>query len=178
MRIVSAIGLILDMSSRDCDTTFPLLGSLVNSAIFEKVCKAFFGLSLRNRSCEGGFAVVDMADCAFKTLAADFNFGPIEYYLTDVYVRFATLENSSVVPRRRNILGGPFFSQSLLHRTYAASPAQCSPAGAEESLRECRHRAMGIKRRKERRWPILMMDCCRPSKNPKSIKQLPKPILA
>jgi hypothetical protein len=59
---------------RDGDATFSFLRSFINGTIFEEVCKALFGLSLRNRRGEGGFAVVDVADCAFKTLAANSQF--------------------------------------------------------------------------------------------------------
>lgn len=50
MGIMSGFGLVLDMCRGDGDTTFALLRGLVNSAIFQKFCEAFFSLSLRDGS--------------------------------------------------------------------------------------------------------------------------------
>lgn len=172
MCVVSRIRLIFNVCRRDSDTTFSFFGSFVNGAIFEEVCKTFLGLSLRDRCRESSLAVVDVADCSLETLATTPNFSSIELKLTDVYVRLAPLENSCIVPRRRDILSCPFRSKALLHRIYAASSAQCRPPSAEERLRECRHGANDPRRRKEGRRTRVMMDWCRPSKNIESSPEL------
>lgn len=54
MSIVSVVGRVLDMGSRNGDTTLALLGSLVNGAILEEVGKALLGLTLGDGGSQGG----------------------------------------------------------------------------------------------------------------------------
>lgn len=54
MRVVAVFGRILNVSSRNGDTTLTLLRSLVNGAIVEEVGKALLGLSLGNGGRKSG----------------------------------------------------------------------------------------------------------------------------
>lgn len=59
MGVVAVVGLVLDVGSRDGDTTFPLLRSLVNGAILKKAGIALLCLSLGDGSREGGLGMID-----------------------------------------------------------------------------------------------------------------------
>ena len=52
--VVPRIRLVLDVGSRNCDTTFSFLRRFVDRAIVKKVGVAFLGLTLCYRSSEGG----------------------------------------------------------------------------------------------------------------------------
>jgi hypothetical protein len=64
VRVVAVLGGVLDVGSRDGDTTLPLLGGLVNGAIVEEVGEALVGLPLGDGGGEGCLAVIDVTDCA------------------------------------------------------------------------------------------------------------------
>ena len=54
VRIVPTIRLVFDVGGRNCDTTLPFLGCLVNGAILKKVRVSLLCLSFRNRCSERG----------------------------------------------------------------------------------------------------------------------------
>jgi hypothetical protein len=60
--IVAVIGLVLDVSSGDGDTTLALLGGLVNRGVVEEVGEALLGLALGDGGSEGSLAVIDVTD--------------------------------------------------------------------------------------------------------------------
>jgi len=60
--VMPLFGLVFDMSGRDGDTTLSLLWCFVDRCVIEEVGEALFRLALRDRCCEGGLAVVDMAN--------------------------------------------------------------------------------------------------------------------
>ena len=62
MGIVTVVGGIFDVSSRDGDTTLALLGSLVDGGVVEEVGVALLGLALCDGGSEGGLAVIDVTD--------------------------------------------------------------------------------------------------------------------
>lgn len=64
--VVAVVGLVLDVGGGDGDTTLPLLGGLVNRGILEEVGVALLGLALGDGGSQGGLAVVDVANGAWK----------------------------------------------------------------------------------------------------------------
>jgi len=60
--VVPVFGRVLDVGSRDSDTTLALLRSLVNGAIVEEVSKALLSLSLGDSSRESRLAMVDVTN--------------------------------------------------------------------------------------------------------------------
>lgn len=64
VRVVAVFGRVLDVGSRDGDTTLALLRSLVNGTIVEEVGETLLGLSLGDSGGKGGLAVIDVADGA------------------------------------------------------------------------------------------------------------------
>jgi len=60
--IVAVVGLVLDVSSGDGDTTLALLGGLVDGGIVEEVGEALLGLALGDGGSEGGLAVIDVTN--------------------------------------------------------------------------------------------------------------------
>lgn len=60
--IVAVVGLVLDVSSGDGDTTLALLGGLVDGGVVEEVGVALLGLALGDGGSEGGLAVIDVTD--------------------------------------------------------------------------------------------------------------------
>jgi hypothetical protein len=61
--VVAVLGLVLEMGGRNGDSTLALFGSLVDGAVLEELGKALFGLSFGDGSCEGSFAMIDVANC-------------------------------------------------------------------------------------------------------------------
>src|ERR1700710_204318 len=63
--IVAVFGLVLEMGGCNSDATLALFGSFVDGAVLEEFGKAFFGLAFGDGCSEGGFAVIDVTDCAW-----------------------------------------------------------------------------------------------------------------
>jgi hypothetical protein len=66
--VVTLIGIVFDVGSGDCNTSLPLFGRLVDGAIIEIFRVALFCLSLRDCCCEGCLAVINVTNCACKSL--------------------------------------------------------------------------------------------------------------
>jgi hypothetical protein len=60
--IMAVVGLVLDVSSGDGDTTLALLGGLVNRGVVEEVGEALLSLTLGDGGSEGSLAVIDVTD--------------------------------------------------------------------------------------------------------------------
>jgi hypothetical protein len=69
--VVASIGIVFDVGSGDRDTSLPLFRRLVNRAIIKILRVTLFCLSLGDRCCEGGLAVIDVANCACITIRTD-----------------------------------------------------------------------------------------------------------
>ena len=119
--IVAVLGLVLDVGSGDGDAALTLLGCLVDGTVLKEVGQALFRLPLGDGGGKGGFAVVDMADCALGDgcqwlvgVQLD-GFGGVH---TDVYVRLVTLENGGVASARGDILSCALGAESELDGVY------------------------------------------------------------
>jgi hypothetical protein len=73
MGVVASVRVVFNVRSGDCNTSLPLLRSLVDRAIVEVLRVALFGLSLGDRCGEGGLAVINVANraCASSVLTPE-----------------------------------------------------------------------------------------------------------
>ena len=62
VRVVARVGLVLNVSDSDGDTTLALFRSLVDLVERSEVSEALLGLALRDRCGERGLTVVDVTD--------------------------------------------------------------------------------------------------------------------
>lgn len=64
------VGRVFDVCSGNCDTSCSFFRSFINGAIIEEAREALFGLSFGDCSGEGGFAMIDVANCTLQALAS------------------------------------------------------------------------------------------------------------
>ena len=62
--VMAVVGVIFDVCGRDSNASLPLFGCFIDGAIVEILRVALFGLSLRDRCCEGSLAVINVANRA------------------------------------------------------------------------------------------------------------------
>lgn len=66
---MARLRLVFNVCGRDGDTTLPLFWSLVDRAIVEEVGESLLRLSLGDGCCEGGLAVIYVADGALMAVS-------------------------------------------------------------------------------------------------------------
>ena len=62
--IVAVVGVVLDVSGRNRDTSLSLFGGFIDGAVVKVLCVALFCLPFRDRRCECSLSVIDVPNCA------------------------------------------------------------------------------------------------------------------
>ncbi len=72
MGIMSRLSLVLDVRGGNCDTTLPLLGSLVDCSVFQEVRKAFLCLTFGDGSSKSGLLQLARVSSGDVKVAKDY----------------------------------------------------------------------------------------------------------
>ena len=96
MGVVAVVGVVLDMCRGNRDTSLSLLRCLIDGAIIEILRIALFGLTFRDRRSEGSLAVINVTNRPCISSASILYAECMLQTLTDVYMRFISLEDLSI----------------------------------------------------------------------------------